>query len=597
MHRNTFYLYVVSTRINNKIPNMRKNLLLLIAITLSSFTAAIGQNHFTVVVGTFLNAKLSDFEAIQPYGFVYAREMGGGLYQVMIGGFEEQSDANQVRQQVAAKGYSGAFVQQKFASEGRLVPVIQIATRPVNQDYQWQQLLQAGDLYALPGKDLVKFVTGIYSSMDEAKLALPAVRNLGFSDAFVKQVNTVILHPVGDFETGGIQAPQPVAAQPPASTSQPVSSDLPLPYDATPRSYGNEQLLPKQPTAAAAGPAFNLPKPASAVSAPKLHPSVKRTSALELQKSLKSKGFYDGSLDGYYGQGTASAFEQFKLNDREFQKYLILAEHMDAPDQSAEDIELQNAIDNLLSDPEAQALVERSNHPIGKAYYAYMLFQTIGPGPEVNSLMNAAIQRAYGSKSFSEPPPFDITATYAYSNLTQIILHIHYIHSAPGMNFNIPCWIFQQHPTETTQAYATYAAFSSGDFQLKFCDQFMNWESVKALQAMAIDMNAGSDVDNQNIAAATSRRAELYLAPQPVTENEKLILEQWNTTLGMSLDGWATRDPMNARLASSFKTLYYQSYSRFEDYFLDKGFNADQARGMALMTMFTVVGYHLERFV
>lgn len=573
--------------------------MLLITITLSVFTSAIGQNHYTIVVGTFLNARLSDFDAIQPYGYVYAREMGGGLYQVMIGGFEEQADAEQVRQQVAAKGYSGAFVQQKFASEGRLVPVIQIATRPVNQNYEWTQFLQVGDLYVLPGKDIVKFVTGIYSSMDEAKAALPAIRNLGFSDAFAKQVNTVILHAVGDFETGGIRPPQAVAAQSTPPAAEPTSSDLPLPYDAarTPTSYGNEQLLPKQPAAEPPGPAFNLPKPVSAVSAPKLHPGVKRTSALELQKALKNKGFYTGSLDGYYGQGTASAYEQFKLNDREFQKYLILAEHMDATDQSSEDIALQNAIDLLLSDPEAQAVVERSNHPIGKAYYAYMLFQTIGPGPEVNALMNAAIQRAYGSQSFSEPPPFDITATYAYSNLTQIILHMHYIHSAPGMNFNIPCWIFQQHPMETTQAYATYAAFSSGDFQLKFCDQFMNWESVKALQAMAIDMNAGSDVDNQNIAAATSRRAELYLAPKPITDNEKLILEQWNTNLWMSLDNWGARDPMNGRLASSFKTLYYQSYSRFEDYFLDKGFSADQARGMALMTLFTVVGYHLERFV
>lgn len=581
---------------------MRKNLLILIAFTLFSFTSAIGQNHYTVVVGTFLNAQLSDFEAIQPHGFVYAREMGGGLYQVMIGGFEEQADVEQVRQQVAAKGYSSAFVQQKFASEGRLVPVIQIATRPVNQDYQWSQLLQAGDLYALPGKDAVKFVTGIYSSMDEAKLALPAIRNLGFSDAFVKQVNTVILHQVGDFETGGIRAPQPAstqtaAPQPSTPAGQPANANVPSAYDAVPTPYGNDRVLPRQPDPTSTASAFNLPAPAPAAAAPKLHPGVKRTSALELQKALKNKGFYGGSLDGYYGQGTAGAFEQFKLNDREFQKYLILAEHMDAPDQSAEEADLQEAIDNLLSDPEARALVERSNQPIGKAYYAYMLFQTIGPGPEVNSLMNAAIQRAYGSRSFSEPPPFDITATYAYSNLTQIILHMHYIHSAPGMNFNIPCWIFQQHPTETTQAYATYAAFSSGDFQLKFCDQFLNWESVQALHAMAVDMNAGGEVDNQNIAAATSRRAELYLAPQPVTDNEKLILEQWNTNLWMSLDNWGAREPMNNRLASSFKTLYYQSYSRFEDYFLDKGFSADQARGMALMTLFTVVGYHLERFV
>ena len=86
------------------------------------------------------------------------------------------------------------------------------------------------------------------------------------------------------------------------------------------------------------------------------------------------------------------------------------------------------------------------------------------------------------------------------------------------------------------------------------------------------------------------------LAPTPVTENEALILEQWNTNLWVNLDQWSTSDPMNARLISAFKTLYYQSYARFEDYYLDRKFSAKDARSMALMTLFTVVGYHVERF-
>lgn len=570
---------------------MKKQILLLFIFTLCISAFTFGQKHYTIVVGTFLNAQLSDFESIQPYGLVYARELDGDLFQIMLGGFGKHSEAEQIRQQITSKGYVGAFVQERFANEGRLVPVIQIATRPVSQKVEWEQFMQVGELYVLPGKDVNKFVTGIYASMDDAKLALPAVRQLGFQDAFVKQVNTVIMQPVDDFMTGGVEAIKVTQEEPATNVASLTNKNIPPAYDDIPPSYDNQPIT--QPQQAA----FNLPDPGSATfNTPNLHPRVKRTSVLELQKTLQEKGIYTSTLDGLYGNGTASAYEQFKLDNREFQKYLILAEYMEMPDQSTEETTLQNAIDNLLNTPEARAVVERSIHPMGKAYYAYMLFQTIGPGPEVNALMNSAIQESYAGKRLTEAPPFDFTATYAYSNLTQVILHIHYIHSAPGANFSIPCWLFQQHPTETTQAYATYATFSGGDFPLQFCDQFMSWESVKALHAMAVDMNTGN-ANNQKIAAATSRRAELFLAPQPVTDSEKLILEQWNANLWRNLDEWALRDPMNNRLITTFKTLYYQSYSRFEDYFMDKGFNAEQAKGMAVMTLFTVVGYHMERFV
>lgn len=570
----------------------------LIALLFTFFSSAFSQNYFTVVVGTFLDATRVDFEAIQPYGFVYARALDGNLYQVMIGGFEERSAADQVRNQVAAKGYAGAFVQQRFASEGRLVPVIQIATRTVRQNMEWARFMQAGDLYAIVGEDQVKFVVGPFASMDEAKRQLPAVRQLGFSDAFVKQANTAILHPIGDFETGGVQAPPATtaaASQPRGNAAAPANANVPQSYDSPEAAYRSEPSFNEQPDPAEA---FNLPNPAAAtVNMPNTHPRVKRTSVLELQKALNEQNMYESGLDGLYGPGTSGAVEQFKSGNREFRKYLLLAEYLQQPEQSPEEMELQAAIDNLLEDPGARALIERSSHPIGKAYYAYMLFQTIGPGPEVNALMNSAIQLSYAGKDLEEAPPFDFTATYAYSNLTQVILHIHYIHSAPGVNLRIPCWIFRQHPAETTQAYATYATFSGGDFPLQFCDQFLSWEEVKALHAMAVDMNIDPDFNNQKIAAAAARRAEMYLAPQPVSQNESLILGQWNTNLWSSLDQWALRDPMNERLIQSFKVLYYQSLSRMEDYFLDKGFNAEQAKGMAMMTLFTVVGYHLERFV
>lgn len=573
-----------------------KKVLLFLFILSFAYLPVSGQNYYTIEVGTFLDAQRAHFEAIQPYGFVYAKQLNGNLYQVLIGGFEKRSEAEAVRRQVAAKGYVSAFIQPRLASEGRLVPVVQFATRNLKQEIDWGKFLQTGAVYGIIGKDQVKFATGPYTSMEEAKQNLSNIQALGFRDAFVKQVNTAILHPIGDFETGGVRAevlPAPLSEPEPVLIPRSYNTNI---YNNVPSSYeANPELYPRTPTPA--GDVFNLPNPPETlVSTPNKHPRVKRSSVIELQKVLKEKGYYNSSLDGLYGSGTARGYEQFKLNNRSFQKYLLLSEYLDKPDQSAEERDLQDAVNTLLSETASRQLIERSNHPVAKAYYAYMLFQTLGPGQEVDALMNNAIQLSYAGKQFTQIPPFDYTANYSYSNLTQLILHMHYIHSAPANNFSIPCWIFQQHPTETARAYATYATFSSGGFPLQFCDQFMSWDEVKALHAIASDINVNETLDNQKIAAGASRRAEFYLAPQPVSQNEQIVLEKWNDNLWLGLNNWALRDPINQRTVTALKVLYYQSYSRFEDYFIDKGFKAKEAKGMALMTLFTVVGYHLERF-
>ena len=57
--------------------------------------------------------------------------------------------------------------------------------------------------------------------------------------------------------------------------------------------------LKKAPETKAAN--FNLTRPA-------IRNKVKRTSALDLQKVLKSQKYYSGSLDGLYGKGTGKCF-------------------------------------------------------------------------------------------------------------------------------------------------------------------------------------------------------------------------------------------------------------------------------------------------
>ena len=65
--------------------------LLVLAISLSSF--AQNSSYYTVLVGTFLDAKAQDFKNLRTLGFLHATKLEGNLTQVFIGGFDKQGDA------------------------------------------------------------------------------------------------------------------------------------------------------------------------------------------------------------------------------------------------------------------------------------------------------------------------------------------------------------------------------------------------------------------------------------------------------------------------------------------------------------------------
>ena len=82
-------------------------------------------------------------------------------------------------------------------------------------------------------------------------------------------------------------------------------------------------------TPTAKEPAAPTPAPASPeVTLPEIDVKTKRHSAAELQRVLKEKGFYNGSVDGYYGEGTRNAYQAAWLRMIELEKYRRLA---DAP--------------------------------------------------------------------------------------------------------------------------------------------------------------------------------------------------------------------------------------------------------------------------
>jgi hypothetical protein len=588
------------------------------------------ETQYTIQAGTFIDAKPSDFDALRTIGFVYANELGDNLIEVYVGGYDDRNLAQQRLSTVQQSGYPNAFIKERGMNAGRPATIIQIATRQTNQPIEWEQLMEAGPLYGTLSNDLIKVVTGPYTNAEAAQADLNRIRQMGYSDAFVKSVNEAALITLGAYETG-VKAPliplemegRTTANTPPESYSQTGERTPPsqqLPRNNTPQAY--DVLTPRAPSAPTVPRAPTEPQPPASVPdipssydyyngdvrpnttgdasaadiMPAIDGSVKRGSVLGLQKILKAAKAYTGSLDGYYGPGTTKGYETYVAQNRTLQQYSVLAETQPLPGKEGSSTGLQKVINNLDDPANATALDNYRTDPLAKAYQAYQLFRNFGPGQEVNQLMNTAITGAFKGKPLAGLP-FDPSSTYAYQDIGQLILHLHYIHAAPATEEAAPCWMMYRHPSETTKAYEIMASMVGDELNLQGCGQFESWSEVRLLVTIAADLNGEASFDQKRLSQAATERSRLYMAPKPLNTQEKTAVEKWDKNLMSGISGWAARDPMHERLAESFKAMYLQTQVRLEDYFMDKGYDRKEATALALATLHTLVAYHMERFV
>ncbi|MEL6273745.1 MAG: peptidoglycan-binding domain-containing protein [Bacteroidota bacterium] len=151
---------------------------------------------------------------------------------------------------------------------------------------------------------------------------LPAIRELGYKDAFIKSVNNARLVPITSFETGIKKPLIPITLgnEPPVA---PAPSPSPGPQVVT---YGGSPTpaVNQQPTPVGYGNANPTPAVSPSV-LPNIRGRFKRTSAQKLQVVLKEKGYYTGEIDGYYGNGTATAYRAATEQMPEIQKMRLLS--------------------------------------------------------------------------------------------------------------------------------------------------------------------------------------------------------------------------------------------------------------------------------
>lgn len=294
--------------------------------------AAVAQTLYNVRVGTFQDVRSDDFTELRDLGFVYGEAREGQLTDVFIGHYTTQAKADEVTGTLKERGFRNAVPLRMAVADEPERSYIQIALRGRKRELDWGALEQAGKLYVDAADGVTKVVTGPYADAAAANAALPDVRKLGYTDAFVRPAKPAALIPVGTFESGikkplipftlrDTPAPPREAETTPAPA--PETESTPAPADtvaeAEPEPLGEEAV-------AVADARGTEPPAAPTPDLPEIDAGTKRHSAAELQRLLKAKGYYTGPIDGYYGPGTTAAYRDAWEEMAELRKYTLLAD-------------------------------------------------------------------------------------------------------------------------------------------------------------------------------------------------------------------------------------------------------------------------------
>lgn len=505
------------------------------------FAELSAQNLFAVKVGSFLNVTAADFERLAILGYVHANPQPNGMMDVYLGRYNQASEAAAVAGRVSELGYSNAAVVAIDLSGGSKGFIVQMQFQRGDRPVDWEKMAAAGPLFLIIEATNIKIVTGIFRDMSSARSELPRIRSLGYSDAFIKEVNAAELHPVGNFE----------------------------------RNAGG--------SGAAAPKTYDVPEPAVPATPPESRPAAvpvsRRASVEDLQRFLRSENLYTGSLDGIYGSGTATAINSFERRDPLWRQYLEQARLQLAEENRVTETPLRQALDNFLTDQRSNEYIQRENRGIALAYRAYEAFLANGPGEGVDALMNMAITQVYSNFPMGSIPPFDFQRKYQYADIDLIVSHIHYLHHAPGQEESVPCWLFERHPRASASVYTGLSIIALDIEKVSRCNPITRWESIQAMLLLADKMSAsGRSVEIPQFNALL-----MAVYPDGVSKAQMTELESWHKALWAKIrQAPSAASAAQRDLMKCFRLSYLLNRVYLEDHYLTLGFDADQSRFLAI---------------
>lgn len=575
-------------------------------------TAAQDQ-FYTICVGTFLNARLADFDNIREFGFLYDEPYENTLVKVNLGGFHDQKQAKSVLDKVRAKGYQDAYIVSRQPDKDGSGWFIQIGLADGKDKNIWSSYNHITPLYVHLDKDKLKVLTGPFREKSAADGQLKSLRTAGFTDAFVKSLPLTEVTAITDFETGGIPnqqetaskssdpSPQDDSASNPAENPDVKQPDLLLysfqgntsiPTEAD----QSKETQPSQPDnhSSAEKPA---PRPSSILNpreVPAIAGNIQRQSVRNLQTILQNIGTYEDLIDGYYGPATTKAYEKALESNAQLKKYRILSQYMAPEIQTPAFSALEHTLFTLGNNPEvAQSDLASNSTALANGYTAYLNYIESGPSSEVDDLMNSALRQVFsGQKDISFP--FDFEATYAYRSLDQLLLHLSYIQKLSNPSAAVPCWLFTKHPAEMQAAYRSSKALPV-DYKFEPCDPLLTWPALTLLHTIISDL-CPDEVEKEltgDIQKNAELRTQISLTPAPIVPGDTAAINAWHDRMWEMMEGRTSGNQLYEEQLIAFKTIFHQSRILLEDYFMFAGLEMQEASQLALYALHTIVNPYL----
>jgi peptidoglycan hydrolase-like protein with peptidoglycan-binding domain len=532
---------------------------------------------YTIQIGSFTNPQAEQFQFLSGIGMVYLEQVpNSNLHRVLVSKFEDKTIANEYLAKIKSAGYSDAFVTARTIDDAKTVRTIQLGSYRIGEQLDLTKEKALGKIALHIKDDEIRVLIGYYTDITSAKVALDKARANGFPSAFMKETDIVWLTTIGNFEENflkfGVQKIEQIAAQPKIIVPSIIRNPNENPNTYNSVKTGNEG-----------------------------DPTKAKASVAGLQEALKGDNKYKGNVDGIYGNNTREGLNAFQQNDEMYQRY---SERTRAIPQTYSEkgnvSTLQGNIDLIEFNPALAAEnLQNFAHPLAKVYTAYLYFtglvKTTDERTSVNLLMNNAIQQAFAN--FDGESRFNYSKQYNYTDIQILIQHLAYVYNITQDNPKIPCWMVEYHNAELSQAFAGLNPPSFTD-----CEGFESIKEIRILQAMAQDMDVLSETERLAKSKAekqayTARRTELYLNPPIIALPEQELYEMWNTNLLNAVERNIEKDPLRKDILTAFKVTYFMVYGKLENHYLLNDYPEDQAKALAIATLYALVNYNLGDYI
>ena len=532
---------------------------------------------YTIQIGSFSNPQAEHFKFLSDGGMVYLENIPDSrLKRVLVSKFDDKAIAGEYLTKIKNIGYKDAFITTRTVNNTKTVRTIQLGSYNIGAQIDLIEEKALGRVVLHVKEDEVRVLIGYYIDITSAKIVLDKARANGFPSAFMKDIDIVWIEGVNTFEENflkfGIPKIGKITPQPRINVSG-ISTD-PNP-ETTPHSIEivNKSNNLKKATASVAG----------------------------LQEVLKTTDEYQGNVDGIYSDNTRNSLNAFQQNNELYQRYAKISKNEPQLNNKKGDVTtLQGNLELIEFNPTTAAdNLQDFVHPLAKVYTAYLYFtgltETTDGKTKVDSLMNDAIQQAYAN--FEGKARFDYEKRYNYSDVQTIIKHLAYIYNVTNDNPKIPCWMIRDHNEELSQAFAGLNPPSFTD-----CEGFEKIKEVRILRAMAQDMDPISEGERLEFSKAEkqaykARRIELYSNPPIILLPEQELYEMWNSNLLNAVERNIKSDEQRKEVLTVFKVTYFMVYDKLENHYRLNDFEEDQAKALALATLYAIVNYNLGDYI